>query len=59
MTITTVAETYLSLLIPGDSRTGMYVRLADKYGVPFGRIVNLTGLTPEVIIAHLEGGRDG
>lgn len=52
-----IAETYLRM-IPnetGHRHDGTYVRLAAKYGVPFGRIVNLTGLAPEVVAAHMEG----
>lgn len=53
---TTIAETYLRML-PGaveNRHDGMYVRLAARYGVPFGRIVNLSGLSAEVVLAHLE-----
>lgn len=52
-----IAETYLRM-IPNDTghrHDGTYVRLAAKYGVPFGRIVNLTGLSADVVGAHLEG----
>lgn len=52
-----IAETYLQM-IPGTEgarHEGVYVRLAAKYGVPFGRIVNLSGLSAEVVAAHLEG----
>lgn len=54
---TTIAESYLRM-IPnetGHRHDGTYVRLAAKYGVPFGRIVNLSGLPSEVVSAHLEG----
>lgn len=54
--LTTVAESYLRMLpgATGNTHEGMYVRLAAKYGVPFGRIVALSGLSPEVVTAHLE-----
>lgn len=56
MTLTTIAETYLRMIptATGHRHVGMYVRLAYKYGVPYGRIVALTRLSPEVISAHLE-----
>lgn len=53
---TLVAESYLTRLRAGERHIGMYVRLANKYGVPFGRIVALTGLTPAHISELLEGG---
>lgn len=57
MTLTAIAETYLRMIpgAEGHRHDGVYVRLAHKYGVPFGRIVNLTGLSAEVVAAHLEG----
>lgn len=53
-----IAETYLRMIPSADGHRhdGVYVRLASKYGVPFGRIVNLSGLTPDAVVAHLEGG---
>lgn len=56
MTLTNVAETYLRMLptADGNRHERMYVRLAYKYGVPFGRIVALSGLSAEVVAAHLE-----
>lgn len=52
------AELYLTMVrrTPEHPQVGMYVRLAHKYGVPFGRIVNLSGLSASVVSAHLEGG---
>lgn len=52
---TVIAEAYLRMNRPGHPNTGMFVRLADKYGVPFGRIVNLTGLPADHIAAYIEG----
>lgn len=52
---TVIAEAYLRMNRPGSGNTGMFVRLADKYGVPFGRIVNLTGLPADRIAAYIEG----
>lgn len=54
--LTATAETYLRMIphASGNTHDGMYVRLAYKYGVPFGRIVALSGLSPEIIAAHLE-----
>lgn len=52
-----IAETYLRM-IPGSTghrHDGVYVRLAAKYGVPFGRIVALSGLDAKVVADHLEG----
>ena len=55
---TAIAEHYLTMLQgAGETPTArMYVRLAAKYGDPFGRIVNLTGLPAETVVAYLEGG---
>lgn len=55
-TRTAIAETYLRMLptATGNQHEGMYVRLAYKYGVPFGRIVALSELSSEVVSAHLE-----
>lgn len=52
-----IAETYLRMIptADGNRHEGVYVRLAAKYGVPFGRIVNLSGLPADVVAAHLEG----
>lgn len=57
-TKTAIAETYLRMIpnATGNTHEGVYVRLAAKYGVPFGRIVNLSGLTADVVAAHLEAG---
>lgn len=55
MTLTAVAEMYLGMLTPQSPQARLYVRLAAKYGVPFGRIVNLSGLPAEVVAAYLEG----
>ena len=56
MRMTATAEMYLTLVrrTPEHPHVGMYVRLAARYGVPFGRIVNLSGLPAEVVAAHLE-----
>lgn len=57
MTATTrreIAEQYLTLPTLNGTQRGIYVRLADAYGVPFGRIVALTGLTPGHVIELLE-----
>lgn len=53
-----IAEAYLQMIpnAEGNRHEGVYVRLAAKYGVPFGRIVALSGLDAEVVIAHLEEG---
>lgn len=55
---TAIAETYLRMIptTTGNTHEGVYVRLAAKYGVPFGRIVNLSGLPADVVAAHLEAG---
>lgn len=52
-----IAEMYLRMIpaAQGHRHEGLWVRLAAQYGVPFGRIVNLSGLAPELISAHLEG----
>jgi hypothetical protein len=57
MSRTAIAEHYLILVgRAGETPTArMYVRLAYKYGVPFGRIVNLSGLSAEIVSAYLEG----
>lgn len=57
MTLTAVAEMYLAMLRDHEQhpQERMYVRLAYKYGVPFGRIVNLSGITAEKVAGHLEG----
>lgn len=53
---TAIAESYLVLLRGrSDPHEGLYVRLAYKYGVPFGRIVNLSGVPAERALAHIEG----
>lgn len=52
---TVIAEAYLRMNPAGHPQTGMFIRLAYKYGVPFGRIVNLTGLPADRVTAHLEG----
>lgn len=58
MTLTSIAEMYLTMLSRSepDPQERMYVRLAYKYGVPFGRIVTLSGIPAERVVAHLEGG---
>jgi hypothetical protein len=55
MTKQQIAEDYLRMVTSGDPHAGMYVRLAAENGVPFGRIVNLTGIPADVVAAHLEG----
>ena len=56
ITKTAIAEQYLGLLKQSRTKAqaGMYVRLAAKYGVNVGRIINLTGLPADVVIAYLE-----
>lgn len=54
MTLTNIAEQYLTLLQPGDPNADHYVRLAAKYGVPTGRIILLSRLPAEVVIGYLE-----
>lgn len=51
-----IAEHYLTLIGRQGNpvNAGMYVRLAAQYGVPTGRIIALTGLAADVVIAHLE-----
>jgi hypothetical protein len=57
MTLTQIAETYLRMIptTKYNPHEGMYVRLAYKYGVPFGRIVSLSGLPSDVVAAFLDG----
>lgn len=56
-TRTTIAEHYLTIVAKsGETPTArVFVRLAAKYEVPFGRIVNLSGLHPDTVVAYLEG----
>ncbi|NNC10675.1 hypothetical protein HII28_02080 [Planctomonas sp. JC2975] len=50
-----IAEVYLQMIPTSDHvHDGLYVRLAAKYGVPVGRISNLSGLAPSVVITFLE-----
>lgn len=52
-----IAEVYLRM-IPESSEhrhDGVYVRLAAKYGVPVGRIINLSGLPADLVMVYLEG----
>ena len=53
----TLTNIHAFVTVPGRGRNHpeIYVRLAYKYGVPFGRIVSLTGLSSDVVSAHLEG----
>lgn len=53
---TIVAESYLTRLRPDDRHVGMYVNLAYRYGVPFGRIIKITGFDPAFVTGLLEGG---
>lgn len=55
MTRQQIAEDYLRMVTVDDPHARMYVRLAAQNGIPFGRIVNLTGIPAEIVSAHLEG----
>lgn len=51
-----VAEAFLTRLRADEPHAGMYVSRAHEYGVPFGRIVRLTGFDPAFVSGLLEGG---
>lgn len=55
MTRQQIAEDYLRMVTVDDPHARMYVRLAAQNGVPFGRIVNLTGMPAELVAAYVEG----
>lgn len=57
VTRTDIAEQHLRLIreTGGHQHVAYYVRLAAREGVPFGRIVMLSGLSPDTIAAVLEG----
>lgn len=52
-----IAESFLRMMRRdrGHMHVGYYVRLAAREGVPFGRIVALSGLSSEVVSVALEG----